>query len=312
MSQEQVYHDFFGVRFAQIDAPIRLKITPETADRILKDAAWEGQRRASRETVKHYAAQMKEGQWIPGGQIRVAVLDGKPYIVNGQHRLLGVVESQTTQEFTLVFDRVSDYESLAMLYSAEDRGRSRRQRDRLTAFAVHAEIGVSIEQSGDLLAAASFLSVGFSGRKAVFATTREIALIREYADAFDKYLACRSGGARYMYNPMKRRAVAGVALVTLSESTTTIGEDRVADFWRGIAEDNGLLRGDPRKLAAVHIQQTNVQGSGVTRSAQVSAPYQARYVANCFNAWAEGRTLTTTKVPDANAPIRIVGSRFKG
>ncbi|PYJ11254.1 MAG: hypothetical protein DMF06_03320 [Verrucomicrobia bacterium] len=133
--------------------------------------------------------------------------------------------------------------------------------------------------------------------------------MREYAIAASIYVELIAGASGRISNLLRRAASMAVGIVTIDESISVFGDKKVEDFWTGIAKDDGLHLVDPRKVAHTHLIETSMRGG---KGKNASPYYSARYIANCFNAWVEGREIKFTRVNDAKAPILIAGTSFKG
>ena len=84
------------------------RITPEMAINMLSKNSSNRKLRIDR--VSFYAKQMKEGKWHLTGQ--TIVFGKNDELLDGQHRLWAIVESDTTQEFLVVYnaDKVNAYD----------------------------------------------------------------------------------------------------------------------------------------------------------------------------------------------------------
>jgi hypothetical protein len=82
----------------------QLDITPEMALAMLRGNA--GNRKADKTRIRQYAADMKAGRWKLTPQTIGIAHDGR--VVDGQHRLYAIVESDTTQAFLVVFEADPD------------------------------------------------------------------------------------------------------------------------------------------------------------------------------------------------------------
>ena len=82
----------------------QLDITPEMALAMLRGNA--GNRKADKSRIKQYAADMKAGRWKLTPQTIGIAHDGR--VVDGQHRLYAIAESDTTQTFLVVFEADAD------------------------------------------------------------------------------------------------------------------------------------------------------------------------------------------------------------
>lgn len=289
---------------------------PEAA-RMLSAFAYDRQRQVNTHYVNYYATMMKSGEWLPGTEIAIAYApDGNGQVrgslVNGRHRLLAVIEADVPVDFAVKsFDCSGDTE-VAKIYGTTDIGRSRNINDYIRALSIEHEFGFPPSYTNKLGVAVSFMQAGFRTPNRTEITPEErVRQMRRYSVAASAYEEILTDiGTRSCYVKMKIAGVMSVALVTLDEATRTYGDDKVANFWIGMGRDDGLRIGDPRKTANSHLFEVGISAAAKNRRA--SASYTARYLANCFNAWVENREIKYTRVPDANAPISITGTSFKG
>lgn len=290
-------------------------INPASAQSILDGCKFDGQRHVKDGRLKMYAEEMRRGLWRPGSVIKTATVGRDRYLINGQHRLLAVVESGVAQDFVIVNVDCADLEAVRLLYAVEDDHSKRANGDIVLAMGLPEKTGVSMTILSASLAAIKFIASGFIHQPPDEMSTQDFLLLQsEYMDAIFTYSVVLAGIPRNVQNLMKRASVMSVALVTLRYSAGVYGEQRVLDFWEGIAADDGLSAGDPRKMALKHITESRMP----TRAAQgthkrISAAAQARAVANYFNGWIEGKTYKQqTRISDIAAPIKIAGSPWTG
>lgn len=93
-------------------------IDPDSARMLLEGNI--GNRPLSKATVARYAKEMKEGRWQPNGQSFSIFWDDKRCILlNGQHRLLALIEANVTLPFVVVEEDSAD------VFSTLDIGKTR-------------------------------------------------------------------------------------------------------------------------------------------------------------------------------------------
>jgi hypothetical protein len=90
-----------------------------------------------------------------------------------------------------------------------------------------------------------------------------------------------------------------VGLVTFLNSP-----DSAERFWTRVGLNDGLRREEPEHALLNYIRTYSVH--------TVGPPKVSRAVANCWNAFYEGRPINHPRVPDPNAAIVIKGSPFDG
>lgn len=76
------------------------KIGPEEARRMLGNSAHFDNRNISKERVRNYAADMRNGAWLVNGE--PIIMDDNAVVIDGQHRLHAVIQSGATVAFLIV------------------------------------------------------------------------------------------------------------------------------------------------------------------------------------------------------------------
>lgn len=317
-----LYHDFtVSTREPQssgisrrLDTIEQRVVYPDQAQEWLNDAMYDKQRPLRQNKVMFYASLMKSGEWMPNTLLRFCILGGKPRNVDGQHRLAAVIESQTAQKFFVSFEHVESDHELGLRYASIDSGNSRTPYDKLHALGIDGFYGWTATELNSITAAVKFISMDFrqNARVVDFSTKSTTMLLDKYASSFDAYRQFSGKLPSYMISSAKRRSTIAVALIMIQQSSRKYGTEKVKDFWEGTFLREGTAKDDPRKVAFDHLVGSGMEGGGLSlRKEIVTAAYSARYVANCWNAFAEDRPLTFTRA-DATKPIRILGSLYDG
>lgn len=289
-------------------------VYPDQAQEWLNSAMYDKQRPLRQKKVLFYASLMRGGEWMPNTTLRFGVLDGKPRNIDGQHRLAAVIESQTPQRFIVSFEHVKDDYELGLLYASIDSGNTRTPHDRLHALGVDDFYGWTATELNTATAAVKFISMDFrqNAKAKDFSTKATTALLDKYASSFDAYRQYAENLPRYMATSVKRRSTIAVALIMIQQSSRKYGIEKVSDFWTGTFLRNGIANDDPRRVAFDHLVGTGMEGGGKGAKRNIVSPaISSRYLANCWNAFAEGRPLTFTRVNEST-PIRIAGSLYDG
>jgi len=292
-------------------------ISPEDARCYLQEYEYARQRNISHHVVKYYADMMRNGEWLPGSEIEIAYApndDGKVagYLVNGQQRLHAVIEADKSIPFVIKEVLCSDMDEVNIRYGLIDTGRGRNNADYVRAMGMEEELGFTQRQIGNIGAASIFIASDFFHRnKYKFTPAERVELIKGYAPAAHNYFDCVRSGPLTHAVAMYRTGTMSVGLVSFDESAKVWGHDRVADFWTGIAKNDGLRVGDPRKLVVEHLRESSINSRLSKKKYDVH--HSARFVAQCFNAWLEARQITRTFVKDdGKGPIIVKGSKFRG
>ena len=293
-------------------------VTPEMATEWLEKYQYEHQRSIRPAHVKFLAGEMEQGAFKQDTTIELSNVNGHTYLTDGRHRLSALAWTGMAQRFVIIHRDLKDEAAVAEDYTRTDKGLRRTVADDYRTLAIELELGVTATQVNHHGSACMLILNDFRGlhQKDIHPSER-LRVMREYGDALTHYLAAiegaGAGGAGSDFSRrMMRAATLSVGLVTFRYSAKIYTFERVYDFWHGIAMDDGLRQNDPRKVANRHIGERGMAGGGVTQSKAVSAAYSSRYLAFCFNAWTENRTLLYTKVDDATKPIQINGSPYTG
>lgn len=291
-------------------------VNREHAEHLLASYPYERQRHVNPTVVDFYATMMAENKWIPGSEIEIAYApngDGTMHghLVNGQHRLRAVVKSGQPVRFVIKHIACADDNEVALVYGTIDTQRRRGISDYFRALALSDELGLVSSDIGRMSSAVTVIENNFTRLHGYsIENSRRLELIRLYSEVGHKFLALIVGAPASMRRGLRQASVLSLGLVTLDESVRVFGESKVEQFWTGLAFDDGLVIGDPRKTAYRHLAE--ITNSGTAKRTRIAPEYTSRYVANCFNAWTENRELKTTRVADASLPIQINGTHWNG
>lgn len=283
------------------------RVTPETAATWLETMPYDHQRSLSQQWVDYLAEEMRRGTFKQDTTISVAALNGRPNLIDGQHRLWAVIQSNLPQSFIVYTVQARDEDHVAWMYGTTDIGRTRPTGMLWRGLGLPAELGLTQTQTGFLSSAITFMRTGLAinPSQAKRAHPEEqIDAIRLYAPHALRFFGMIAGQA-IIVRAGQRAATLAVALLTLRY---TRDSDVAERFWRAVAADDGLKANDPRKYANKHLANTALMNGRRSGAIIVSQARSARILATCFNAYATGREiLQTPKVLDESAPVNIIG-----
>ncbi len=299
-------------------------VTPATAERWLSEYQYEFQRRLTLPMVDKWVNIIQRGDFMQDKEIKVVLYDRHRYLVNGQHRLNAIVKSGVGQYFNITTVTVDTPEELAAIYNTEDMNKPRSFDDVVRTRRLPELTGLTRSQLIKVSPCVAYIANGFIRKSERRFDYHSVAdeIVKTYALPAESFFDAINDGASKKFNHLARSSVLSVGIVTFLQSAKRIpgGEQFIIDFWRGLAADDGLRRGDPRKVALEHIITTQMPAgtAGAPGRETVSPEYQSRYVANCFNKWVEGKTYSdargkpSSNISDPFAPIKILGSDFTG
>lgn len=267
----------------------RFLVTPSIASQILQRFNYQHQRRVGRQHVAKLAVEMTNGVWTPGSQIAFGVMpDQIIHLVNGQHRLHAVIEAGMTIEFQVLLVPVKDTAALHELYYRFDTvQRQRSDTMIMRSTGLVESLGLSKEMASRAFTAGVIIANGLkivhsSHMNPAFGTPDgKLAAIEKWwpqVQQYDKLIGPAVGSIK---RRMMNISVMSVALVTLRHQPA-----RAADFWGGIARDDGLTKGDARKAMLRVLTEYDFKDS--TDNALI-------YTSHCWDAWFAGRSITYPK-----------------
>lgn len=285
---------------------------PSEAKAWLSNYKADVQRPTSNAWVKRLANEMKVGGFLPDSVIQLRKLKGDTYLIDGRHRLHALVESGTEQRFVVIEDNVENEHTLLETFRKVNSGRGVTNLDYFVAAQIPEQTGLSKTQIRRLSGAIGHIAGKFAEASArdVDLDTR-MTLIYRYADAVAWYFESTASRVTNLSTSLSWGAVIGVGIITFHESANVYSLEKVDAFWEGTSRMMNKYQGDPRGVAASFLMRTCPAGSNRRSAGQEPRTwaYIARYLAGCFNAWVEDRSINRI-VPNVDKPIVINGSEF--
>jgi hypothetical protein len=254
-------------------------ITPGLAAQILERFNYKHQRRLDRPHIAKLAVQMIDGTFDAGTQVVFAVLPDHSYhLINGQHRLRAVIDSGCSVEFQILLKPVETEDQLHEAYYRQDTvQRTRSMAAIVASINVAEDAGISKTIAKNAMGAGVFIAQDMNSLQAANRDPRhgspdgKLYAISHWWDQVKEYDAIISVAERPLKRAMANSSIIAVAIVTLKYS-----HEKAVSFWRGVAEDDGLKKGDPRRHLISALTERSFSGS----------PNQiAVLAAKAWNAW---------------------------
>ena len=293
------------------------KVSPKQAAAWL-DHNYEYNRPLSRNHVSYLAREMALGRFTIA-TIHFMYVGNTVVLINGQHTLHAILESNTTQTCVVIRERDCTQEDLPSTFMHYDIHRKRTFRDSVRAFRLDEKMGVP---DYFLNVAASAIKYGYSGFSnnslARTAGAENQTRYLSVADLFEivpkwekeikEVFSSIENGARDVTGVIRTSKVFSVALITAYYQP-----EKSQEFWRGVATDDGLSVGDPRKTLHKYLPRT-VRNRLTMDHDSVPANVVTRSVTYCWNAYFEDRLYTrvSIKSDDVNKPLVIAGTPYSG
>lgn len=280
------------------------RLSPLEMNRVLENCGYEHQRYVSIPHVEVLADLMKRDRWQAKSQIDFAVLDGRYILINGYHRAAAQVKSGKTITWSIALHPAKTEADLRSLYYAFDTNvRARNARDILRAAEFGEVTGVTGEMASALYNAVPYLaSKFFMGPKerdffAIKQADRRLTIANEYSKPAARFAAAIEG-----MQPSRRMKLKSGAVTAVAVATFKYRSEEAWEFWSGVAQLDGLKRGDPRLALA---------NDFMTRKSNAMTYHSFAPAIIAWNAYYNERQLQIIKVLESFVPI-IDGTPFDG
>lgn len=274
-------------------------ITPEKALQLLEECKYEGQRSLDQGHVDELAEQMRLGLFTVN-TIMLARFGNADYLINGQHTLWAIVESQMSLFLPIVICDCPAWDDVALLYVTTDNGKFRKPQEGFKPYDMTQRLDLNEWQLRSLYAALRIIEEDFvpgRTRKGVWMMKDMMAQWSPHMHNYINATKTSQFARRFM-----RRDLAATGIATFADAY-----EKASDFWTQVAVDDGLRVGDPRKVLHRFIIQTSIQGG--TAMGGLTTEYALRVIASCWNAWFEEREMKRYRV-DAGKPVELAGTRW--
>jgi hypothetical protein len=277
-------------------------MTPSQAQFIVDTQMWPRQRNLRRAHSAYLASAIQTGELWKLTLEFAELPDGTKMLIDGQHRLDALIQTKATLPAVVIVSRVADDRGVAELYASIDRQATRSMSDALRAYAIVTESHVNVNTLNKLSAGVAILSARFvhdySARtRSLVARAREV---EDWLSEIETYVGWLTGNTKESWNLLTRSAVSAVALATIREQP-----DMAEQFWRAIANDDGLKKGEPAHTLLIWLR------ANPTR-VHPNAIVYAQYVATAWNHFYDGGDIDKLIVRNKQAPVRIMGTRITG
>lgn len=281
----------------------RVRLNPAQANKIFNDLRYEFNRSTDRakQHISALARMMKSGDWRDGGVIEFARFpDGSLTMLDGHHRMLAQVEAGVDVIWNIAIHDVADEDEFRNLFWTYDTTLRVRTRSNILDGVRAAEnFGLGKQTTEKLTRASQFIDNGMNANVGMLARRytpgEQLTLASEWVAEAGTYERITAGVPQSLRRKLGSAQVMAVALVTLRAKP-----QEAEEFWAGIAADDGLRKGDPRKTLLDWLRDTHLAGTGL-RSA-------AAAVARAWQAWVGGKQLNFIRV--GRTPVQIAGTKI--
>lgn len=279
-----------------------INIPPGIAQRILDEANFAGQRKVKEYRVQERLEDITHQRWRPQvAPISFAQLpDGKLCLVNGQHRLHAIARSGTNVPNLVTIIPADNDADVRRLYALFDTPESRRSdTEMLQGAGVHEALGLKTRTTAALFKAMTLLRSDLeptSNSMGVDAKSRNGRLedINDWATEARLFESLIEGCDSFLSRKMSTQSAMASFLYLLRH-----GGKLAVEFVSGIAENDGLKKGDPRARLIADFSNRSLRAGSIRQGVQ--------QVSVAWNAFYDGRDLSIIKCHDG-APIIFKGT----
>ena len=284
-------------------------LSASAAESVLKACRYEGQVRdltvGGKKHIRVLADIMKRGAWRAKDKLDFARLDNKLILINGHHRMSSQAASGVAIEWTIVIHDCASAEEVSTLYYSFDTNlRIRTNHNILAATGIAEEMGIAPSAAEALYRAVPLIEAGFdfsvAARDPIMERVidRRLERMRSFQKEAIAFDAAIKGAPKQIKKKLRAQGALCVALTAFKHQP-----ELAADFWGGVAQNDGLRKGDARHTY-LRLLQSEIGASGTT------AEVGARAAAVAWNAFYDGRQITFIRT--TSGPIRIDGTPYRG
>jgi hypothetical protein len=280
-------------------------LSPHEAALLLAETRYERQTRdltaAGSDHIAVLADIMSRGKWRRREKLDFARLHGRLILVNGHHRLGAQVQAGVPLEWTVVIHECGTEDEVADLYASFDTNvRARGVGTILDVSGQADKLDLTKSTATALYRAVPLIAMNFSFSIKDRSPVAHRVIDRRFAimSAFKKEAKAWETATKAAPTLVKKRlstqGALAVALMTFRHQPQS-----AAEFWGGVAENDGLRKGDPRHSYLAVLTGPSGMKDG-------SAATTAGYAAAGWNAFFEGRQNNYLKL--TGAAFRIAGT----
>ena len=280
----------------------QMVVTPAMAKQILDCTYW-NMRDVRSQKLHDYQTLMEQGYWVSGMTIAIAVLNGKEYFVDGQHRLLALIEYGKPMSFKITRYFCSTREQVDTVYQITDQGAVKTKHDTMMSAGTAKNLEIAQHKLRRATSAVSLIYRKFGrssnrleGEAWQFANNPLIEahiLSETWGDAIRGYYEAIQGAMKEMTRRngnLNRTICAAVGLITFRADSV-----KAFKFWKGVGRFYSLDEDDPRFVAGRYIMGTDMKREGA-----IPRYSHARAILACWNAFAQNRKLSRIMVVKKN------------
>lgn len=285
-------------------------ITPEIAAQWLAPQhKYLDQRPLNQSHVERLSIAMEAGEFEQTDSIKLYELDGREYLIDGQHRLSGLIMWGGSLSMVVVRRKVTSAGELKAAFGRLDRGKPRMQIDIIRGSGVHLQAGLGLEQANLAANAYKVIAAGFAPHTKMTGILCKdgdfiIRGLLDWQDEARRFFRCTEGGIAGHRSQLQRNVIMALAMVTLRY------QPEVAEqFWQRLAVRDKL----EVKTGEWHLAEelNRIHQSTRETKKKLERGFSKR-AATAWNAHYHNRQVNFITVRNPDGPIKIDGTIYKG
>lgn len=281
-----------------------IMISPAAAKKILDECHYRRQRPLNEDRALLLSEAIEHGTFLQNTQLAFGRLNGRCFLVNGQHRVNAVHLSGMSQLFRIEIYECATLDHLGALYCRFDQPGGQRSLTQVAqSLGLHDEEGGLRPATAALLLRATPVLMTDLRRVAHInrpRSSRDLDVKKDYALRWKpwalQYQSCLDQGITSRTARYRCGSVTAVALMTLRHVP-----EKAKEFWSNSIRNSGLLASDPRYALHSHFL--------TSKRAKKEFDF-AEAASFAWNAWYQGRALSHCRT--LGAPIRLLGTPIQG
>lgn len=286
-----------------------IAISPDGASEMLAELNFPGQRGIDSRRVFGHLHAIIHGDWVESYPIHFAAMpDGRIWLVDGQHRMMAISQSQSAVKVAVrIVDVESEQDARSFYAGFDGKGAVRTNAQILDAVQLAKTMGLSNRMARAVYEAAPLLMNGLEpphgnvknqANQDVHLQSAKLAAATNWAKEAAAYESAIKGTGPGFYEKLRKTGPVSVGLYTFRYQPK-----KACEFWQGVADNDGLRKGDPRHTLVQDLFVRNLATGSVRQRIQQSAL--------AWNAFYEGRDLKIIKCV-VGATITLSGTPLNG
>jgi hypothetical protein len=268
-------------------ASVFVKVIPSIAETILKETNYVHQRPQNRTKKTQLESAMNDGSFEPVATLVFCVQGINVDLVNGQHTLAAMVETNSTYVLPIqIYNKKAEN-----LYPKIDRGKPRSLSDAIRSNQTASLMYLSDAATEKVARGVKVILNGHRIKATKHAPISEDILLETMVGQYKEAAARFYVAIDHLEYAKKLTAQIPMSLfLTLYTSLEEEDFDKVDEFAYGCASNIGLAEGDPRRLVYTMYAEFVRWGGQTMRGKRITRHEEIAILLGCWNNWHNGKS----------------------